>query len=884
MIMKPIYKFFVAIVLVLSVRGYSYSQELPSLPQDPAVSSGVLPNGVSYYIVANRTMKGVADFALVQKTAFGKADSMYAGYPLRIARESLDSLPKFGTRKPECFLADYGMDERRGRLVSADGNSTVYRFEGFSLSRGDVALDSTFLMMFDIVGGTRFSGDSTFAGMYPTAASAIVVSGDVDANAILSKLKLLSLMVPERKGDPVTVPYEWKPSDSADFSVVADTSLRYARADISYSSPRTPANYMGTVLPTVSERLGDMFGIILRKRLAAEFKSAGVPVGNMYFRYVRSSDTPGNERYVISFTTSPDMLGAAVGTAASVLSYLDSKGIGEEEYSVVRDEYLIDIYDESRRPAVPNRKYVDRCISSFLYGADMATPSEKFNFFMSSSLQDSTLTRLFNNFVSKLLDRDRNLSVRCATPSAGLSSGDISGIYRSAWDREAASSAVRLYPVRSADELPDNLQDNRIRLVSDRREHLTGGRLWTFSNGMKVIYKRQDTQGIIYYTLALKGGYSMMDGLRKGEGAFLSDVLETYDIAGMRSEDFHYLMSAEGITMSSRVGISDIRISGKAPRDAVPVMVKALKAVANNRSVNRDAYNYLKSSIEVELKAMSDRRRDRIAAIDSLMCPSYIYSSARTLADLGDDLPERANAFFESQFSHANEGVLVIVGDMEETAMRKLLQPLLSGFRTSRTPSSGIRLPYQPISGWSTYTRDGKRTSTDVVMSVPLTFTAENYMAARVAAAAVGETVARELCGTSCRAAVSYDIIMYPQERFNLMITVEEADPDGFPAGARKLGFLEMLYSVREVLDSLSSSPVPESDLEAYRSEVCDDLYSRQTDPEFIAGRMVMRYIYGKDLMTKYEEKVKAVSAERVRELISALDGGSKIEYVIMGK
>lgn len=884
MIMKPIYKLLVALAFSLSACGYSHSQELPSLPQDPAVSAGVLPNGVSYYIVANRTMKGVADFALVQKTAFGEVDSLYAGYPLRVARESLDSLPKFVTRKPECFLADYGMDERRGKLVRVDGNSTVYRFEDFSLSRGDVAMDSTFLMMFDIIGGRRFASDSSFAGLYPTAASAIVVSGDVDASAILSKLKLLSLMVPERCGTPIAEPYVWEPSDSAEFTVVTDTSLCYARADISYSSPRTPANYMGTVLPTVSERLGDMFGMVLRKRLAAGFRTAGVPVGNMSFRYVKSSDTPGDERYVISFTTSQEMLRTAVATAASVFSYLDGKGIGEDEYEVVKDEYLIDIYDESRRPVVPNWKYVDRCISSFLYGADLASSSEKFNFFMSSGLQDSTLTRLFNNFVSKLLDRDRNLTVRCVTPSADISSGELSGIYRSSWDKEAASEALQLYPVRSAEELPENLQDIKVRLVSDRKEHLTGGRLWTFSNGMKVIYRRQDTQGIMYYTLALKGGYSMMDGLRKGEGAFLSDVLETYDIAGMRSEDFHYLMSAEGITMSSRVGISDIRISGKAPRNAVPVMVRALKAVANNRSVNREAYNYMRNSLAVELKAMSDRRKDRIYAIDSLMCPSYIYSSARVSVDLEDDLPERANVFFDSQFSHVNEGVLIIIGDMEETAMRKLLQPLLSGFRTSRTPSAGIRLPYQPISGWSTYTRDGKRTSTDVVMSVPLTFTAENYMAARVAAAAVGETVSRELCGTTCHAAVSYDIIMYPQERFNLMITVEDADPDGFPAGAERLSFLEMLYSVREVLDRLSSSPVAESDMEAYRSEVCDNLYSRQTDPEFIAGRMVMRYIYGKDLMTKYDEKVKAVTAERVRELISALDSGSKIEYVIMGK
>ena len=46
----------------------SSAADLPKMANDKAVTKGKLPNGMSYYIVANPSVKGMADFALVQKT------------------------------------------------------------------------------------------------------------------------------------------------------------------------------------------------------------------------------------------------------------------------------------------------------------------------------------------------------------------------------------------------------------------------------------------------------------------------------------------------------------------------------------------------------------------------------------------------------------------------------------------------------------------------------------------------------------------------------------------------------------------------------------------------------------------------------------------------
>lgn len=61
---------FIKSILCFALLGFSImmpAQNLPVLQKDGAVTTGSLANGISYYLVTNPSMKGVADFALVRK-------------------------------------------------------------------------------------------------------------------------------------------------------------------------------------------------------------------------------------------------------------------------------------------------------------------------------------------------------------------------------------------------------------------------------------------------------------------------------------------------------------------------------------------------------------------------------------------------------------------------------------------------------------------------------------------------------------------------------------------------------------------------------------------------------------------------------------------------
>ena len=85
----------VAILSVLLVSITMPAQDIPSLSSDKAVTSGVLPNGMSYYLVPNKASLGKADFALVQKTGTDNCTDTLDQHPVHIAESALTSLPRF---------------------------------------------------------------------------------------------------------------------------------------------------------------------------------------------------------------------------------------------------------------------------------------------------------------------------------------------------------------------------------------------------------------------------------------------------------------------------------------------------------------------------------------------------------------------------------------------------------------------------------------------------------------------------------------------------------------------------------------------------------------------------------------------------------------------
>lgn len=873
------YFFLFACIFVTSL----HAQDIPVLPSDPNIQTGTLPNGLTYYLVSNTTCKGKADFALVQKTGTRDEDSLSTGRASEIARNFLARQYLFRTRSPQDFLSSEGVKCGKDGYVKVSEDATVYRFGNLSTVRGENAADSTLLLIFGIIDGRGIHEDDFFGRYYPTDGQAIIVSGDIDRAAYLKKIYQMSLMVPPRISDKPDSVYSWISTDSVSAVVRTDSSAVFSALTLEYRSPRIPREYMPTVLPTVSERLGSSLGIILQKRIGSKLYSKGIPFAGLKYEHVRSSDGPGDEKYSVSMITRPSDVLQASDALAEAIAELASCGAETDEYSDIYNEMVAEKTVSDNRVIVNNSVYVDRCISAFLYNSSLASSSEKLKLLTGKVMPDTTKSRLFNNFASKLLGVDKNVKIIVDGAPAGLSEHEIAGSFMSAWHGVADTLTCR-YSVRNEDTLKLVSPEVKSKIKRSRTEHVSGGFDWTFSNGMRVVYKKMRTGGLFHYDFLLRGGYAAMKDIRAGEGAFLSDILKTEDVAGMTAGEFGSLLRSNGIFMDARVDVSRMDLYGTAPSDKLHLLLKSLLSVSYKRESNPAFSDFYESCEELDLSSGNGSLADRMAAIDTILCPGYNYSSYKYPGVLSPDLPGRADKFFTKQFSKANDGVLILVGDMYEETVKKILLKYMGAFITQERAMARRPILYQPISSGTTYTVDGAEPSVDVVMSARIQLSADNYFTAKLAAMVIRETVSEAALKAGMCVIVRDKYILFPQERFNMLISAEPAQIEGLAAGTVRSNVIKVLYIIRSVLDSLAGGEIGPGLLDVCKADLLAEIDSRQADPSYWIEIISKRMSDGKDLNTGYADKIKAVTADDVCRIIDSVNSAGKVEYVVTGE
>ena len=838
------------------------AQQLPSLPAASGVVSGTLPNGIAFYLVSNPSSKGRADFALVQKGPAREESS----------RAALADLPHFQGERPYQFLAKLGVGYNNFGYLRSTEASTTYYFRDVPIDQAAVR-DTTLLLLFDISETCPYE-------------QALIVCGDIDKNTIRERMNVFSMMVTSRSRIPEPEPYEWNPSDTPVFRFIGAAPQDEASLTVRYSSPRTPREAMNTAQPLVTGLFAEELGVIFKDRVERAFRSLDIPLAQAAARYRGSDRGPGAELYSFTVTVGRDDLVRATETIGAVLGELDAHGASLSEFQGAKDRFLSSLAPAGR--TVPNEEWVEKCSSAFLYGAGLADPAFVRDFFTSRNIASQRELELFNDFVSALLDPSKALTLRYVSPSGSLAEGPLGAAFAAGLSAGAGCSGHE-YSTNPSDTLGLYVTKVKSKVRHTVSEPMTGGELWTFANGMRVIVKRSvEQKGMFTYGFLLNGGFSDVPSLAQGEGGFIADMLMLNDIGGLSGPSFRRMLESNGIGMEAAVSLTDLRLTGRAPSPRLELLLKSLATLSRERSVNRDAYEYYRKSEMLRL-SVDRKQHDGInAVVDSIMCPDYRYMTGKHPSGLSDDLPERAAEYFEGVFSRCNDGVLVLVGDLDPYALKKILPRYMGAFVTGGRPSARPQVDFNLRSGWSTYTVDSEDSIAGsgepcitVAESAVLPFTLERYYSFRVAAMELKKHLALALAPMGMYAEVSDDLELFPAERMTLRIVCRPSEEDGLPADVVPEDPLRVLGVVRGALAEFSAKGPSAASLAASKATFLAGLESRMSDPESFVEAAMVRYSLGKDMVTGYKSKAGAVTAASVREILSALDSGSKVEYVV---
>lgn len=865
--MNTLYRITISLATVL-ISTIMPAADLPQLPVASSIKTGTLDNGIAYYLVTNSTEKGKADVALVRRGGYDMESGVESGSSAVNVMGSLAGLPHFRTDTPFSYLSRNCIWPGPGGYASVYSDATIYRFGGLDLTRSKEVVDSTLLMVFDIVGRQSERGDR-----YSPDNQAIVVSGDIDAGAVLNKMNMLSMLVTRHSSEKQVDRYAWNVSDDVVYRHIQSDIPGIVSLTAEYKSPRTPLKNMNTIQPLVSRKFAMEFGIIMKKRLSTALRQAGIPVGGVNADYSGSQSGPGDETYRITVTTSIPNLNKATAVLSGVLADLNKNGVSPDEYRDTENELVMNLKREYSGDVTANSIYVEQCISAYLYGASLTSAATNMNFFLEKNIQDDLGAKLFNNFIFALLDRSKNLTVECKADSLAVSGRDVLENFSAAW----SAGNMRTYNISNSDTLTLKKPSGKLKIKTVSPEPLSGGQIWTFDNGIRVIFKNVPKSGMFHYMWLLKGGYSLLPGIKPGESAYISDMLRLYDVCGMSCYRFADMLSANGITMKGEVTMSDFRISGAAPSSRLRLVMKAMASFADNKSLNKDAYDYYRKCQDLMMAAGSSQE----AVLDSLMFPGNVWSPYKRRIKLTDDFPKRASKFFDSEFSKMNDGVLVIVGDLDEFSLKKDLCRDLGNFSTEKVSSFRSRLQYESVSGRVSEIKRGDKPELSVGISSPLMFTSANFMASQIAAMVMTDKLSATLSKCGWYGSPSWEFAMFPEERFNFRMNCAMSDRTGIPASLAQTDSVEFVMSALRRTVSQVSDGISADEMSVYRSMLLKSMEARMSDPETIMSMLVLRYSYGKDMVTKYKDKVNAVTLDNVNEVLAAMAKGRLAEYAV---
>ena len=819
------------------------AQDLPALPNDGSVTAGSLSNGISYYLVTNPAMKGFADYSLVRK---GTSDTASA-------RNELASLPHFNKAKPYRFLSRKGIGCRPEGYISFSQDATIFRFDDVPVF-DQAASDTTLLMLFDLIAAQPYQ-------------HAIIISGDITPASILQKMNVFSMMVPSRMPGFSKQKYSWTPSEDTEYSFVPSARPSLC---IDFRSPRTPDAQMNTLLPFISELYSLELGEIVRSRLEEELCSRNIYPSSLSTSYKGSASSFGDEHFKVDVEMKEEDLLPVTIAVASSLSDLGSEGVSAAEYRSAKSNVLKKLLKPQ-----DNDVMVQRCISAYLYGSDLASYSTKAQFMTSRKMDLDTEVTLFNNYVTALLKDSDNAHLTWHGNAENYDDWTYQTMFRSTWDAVSMlDKPVYEWKVTAGDSLSLWSSRSKVKIKSVGSEPVSGGEMWTFMNGVKVIYKKLSTTGTFNFSLMVKGGYSSVTALQKGEGAFFSDMMSQCDISGMLWKDYSRMLQANGVDIKCKVSSSDMKVSGSAPSSKLNLVIKALLSIADDRDIDVSEFE---SWRKMELAGLKP------ACVDSLLFPGYLYSDVKTPSGLTSQTQKVAGAFFDSQFLRLNDGVLVIAGDLSSEAAQKVLSRYLGGFRVSKASISRPADSYKLNSGSTTYTAEGSPSSITIGMAFQVPFTIENYIASMVSSLVMKRALSGALAEYGFSVSLSDRFTIYPQEMMQIIFTCTPVPETGLPEGISggEGRTMDALIASRKALESVLSHPAEAAELQNCKALLNSRYAALLSDPENYVDAILMRYSSGKDVLTNYSNRISSVSADKVSEIFRLLSEGRRIEYVV---
>lgn len=732
-------KFFLLVAATLFSSTFM-AQQLTPLPIDENVRYGVLENGLTYIIRHNDESKNRANFYIAQKVGSVLEEDNQRGLAHFLEHMAFNGSEHFPGKSMINYLEKNGVKFGNDLNAYTSFDQTVYNIDNVPVDRENI-VDSCLYILYDwsaaislehdeidnergvileewrtrnnaplrmyeataqvLFKGTKypermpigtmdvvqnFSYDTLkdyYKKWYRPDLQGIIIVGDIDAEAVEAKIKEIWS---QRKLDENRAERVWTSIPDNDTPLVSiSTDKEFNRTEVSiYCKHKAlDKNLKATMLGVEDVYIKSVVTDVFSQRMIEICQKPGVPL--LDSRCIDGKMITDRDAFMVDALAKEGESFEALKLIATEIERFQRYGITEGEYERAKAN-IVSAYEReyNERDKVQNSKYVKEYVNFFLNGGSIMGIEKDFEAIKSVAAKYTADD--INKYIKTIITEKNRVFIIEAIDKEGVKYPTEEEILAMVYDLDKADIEPYKDDMSGKELISDDIVPGKV--VKEQEDKKLGTKIWTLSNGAKVVLKHSN----------YKKDQIMVNGVSKG-GAYLydnniddvyntlvfDDIIALSKVGGFTDSQIKKLLAGKRANASLGLANRSESVRGVSSVKDIETFLQMVYLLMTDVSKDEEAYSAWMDAMKEALKNKDADPKNAVA--DSLSVAIY-KGNPRRLSISSDDLDrinyDRIIEIWKERYCNAGDFTFNFVGNIDEETIKPLIEKYIASLPATK--------------------------------------------------------------------------------------------------------------------------------------------------------------------------------------------------------
>ncbi len=912
------------LLMLVAVSAVSAQMQMPPVPLDPAVKTGKLENGLTYYIRHNEWPEKRCDFYIAQRVGSMQEEDDQRGLAHFLEHMCFNGTTHFPGDALKQYLERIGVKFGENLNAYTSFDETVYNINNVNVEIAG-AVDSCLLILHDwshdllledkeidkergvieeewrvrrsaqlrlieaalptICKDSKYAERMPIGTMevvknfpYETLRSyyrkwyrpdlqALIVVGDVDPDAVEKKLQEMFADIAPAAAD-AAVREEFPVPDNKEPLVFIGKDKEFTGmvASVMFKTEPLPRELRGTMAYIAQDYVEDAISGMLNERLNELSRKADAPFSGASVSFGDFLVAKTKEALSLDVMMKENRYAEGIKAAYRELLRASRGGFTESEYDRFKQEYLsqIDAAYEARDKRT-NTSFVNAYVRHFIDNVPAA--GIEWEHQMMNQIVPNIPLDMINQAIGEL-SQDNRVILVFMPEKEGLASPTEQEVLSAMTEVDGEDIAAFTEEVSTEPLVPELKSKVKVKKITD---DIYGAKLITLSNGMKIHVKQTDySPNKIIFRATSWGGNSLYSNDEYVNSSNIGLVRQG-GLGNFSAVDLNKKLAGKQAGASASVGARSEVIEGNCVKKDLETMLQLV--YLNFTSPRRDDEAFT-SAIERSRNALKNQDLNPQTALQDSVISVVYNNNVRAKRFKEEDLDrinyDRLLEMYKERFANAGDFEYYLVGDVNADSVAPLLAKYLGAL-----PAKGKKENYKMIDQrmtkgerecYFTKEQDTPNSMNVFIYHSPMKETLRNDILVDMLQQAMTmlytETV-REDEGGAYGVPVSANLIDYPEELAMVQIVL--------PTAPEKR--ISMTAIVNDGIKKMMAEGPSEENLGKIKEYM---LRSHQEDLKnngYWMTSLVSKTRYNQEFVEGYEECVQSITIEDIKKVAQDIFG-----------